>query len=479
MPSSVRFSIFSCFALVALVLSPSILSAHATTMYAPAVKQGDLAQYKVLYDTCQSTNPLVCQSMGSTLNDTAYAALQVVAVAPPVVTLQLITIYKNGTGSHEGATANVDKGYSNITSLGQGPPGDYFVLAGSLQFPDNIWNSPSAPTFNATTTESVLGQPRPVNFLNFSSTMDFGAAGSLSTKSGFAFDQASGVFVEISFELTTTGYVGDTTEKFALGMIDNNIWGTASLPDFGLSANPTSVSISGSATGTSTVTLTRTPGFSATVKLTATPSSSSLTCSLSSNSLAMGGSDTSTLSCSGSPGTYAVSIAGDGGYSIHSASVSVSVAASPDFQISYSGAINFQTGGSGTATITIAAQNGFNAATTLEIVNAPSGLTCNLSNNSVSGYGSVTLTCSGQPGSYTVTVKATGGGTSHSTDTPVTVSAAPVSTQPAISLPMPFVYGGIAVAAIVATLVAFLFMRRKPSKSVVAPGDASTPAAQS
>ena len=479
MPSSVRFSIFFCFILVGLVLSPSILSAHATTSYVPAVMPGNLAQYMILYDTCQSSDPSLCQSMGSGgLNDTQYAALQVIAVSGPMVTLQLITVYKNGTGSHQGVSLDVDTGYSNITDLGQGPPGDYFVLAGQLLVTDHIWDSPSAPIFNSTRTEIVLSTPRSVNFLNFSSSIS-GQGYSLSSSSGFAFDQASGVFIEISFSFASTTIAGSSLIKFALGMVDNNLWGTAILPDFSLSADPTTVNISGSATGTSTITLTRSNSFSATVKLTAAPSSSSITCSLSSSTLAMGGPDTSTLSCAGSPGTYAVSVSGDSGYSIHSASVSVSVAASPDFQISYSGAINFQTGGSGTATITIAAQNGFNAATTLEIVNAPSGLTCNLSNNSVSGYGSVTLTCSGQPGSYTVTVKATGGGTSHSTDTPVTVSAAPVSTQPAISLPMPFVYGGIAVAAIVATLVAFLFMRRKPSKSVVAPGDASTPAAQS
>ena len=175
---------------------------------------------------------------------------------------------------------------------------------------------------------------------------------------------------------------------------------------------------------------------------------------------------------------YTVAIDGNGGYSIHSASVSVSIIASPDFQISHSGPISFQTGSSGTATITITAQNGYTSATNLEVSSAPSGLTCNLNNNSVSGYGSVTLTCSGQPGSYTVTVKATGGGTSHSTDTPVTVSAAPASTQPASSLPMPLVYGGIGIAVIVAALVAFLFIRRKPSGAVVAPGDASTPATQ-
>jgi len=190
----------------------------------------------------------------------------------------------------------------------------------------------------------------------------------------------------------------------------------------------------------------------------------------------------STLSCSGSSGTYTVSIDGNGGYSIHSTSVTVNIASSttnPDFEISHSGPISFQTGGSGKATITIAAGNGYSSTTTLEITNVPSGLTCSLDSNSLSyGYGSVTLTCSGQPGSYTVTVKATGGGTSHSTDTPVTVSAAPTSTQPASNLPTPLLYGGIGIAAVIAALVALLFLRRRPRSAVVVPGDAPAPAPQ-
>src|SRR5438552_1117234 len=472
-----RFIIFFCIALVALMLSPPTLSAHATSTYAPAVAPGNLAEYKVLYDSCQSTDPSVCQSMGTGLNDTQYAALQVTEVSGPTVTLQLITIYKNGTGSHEGAIVDVATGSSNVTSLAGGAPGDYFVLAGNLQVSDHIWEDPSAPTFNSTSTEMVLGSSRSVNFLNYSSSLSYPGS-SFSTSSGFAFDQLSGVLIEVSFSITTTGYAGDIQISFALGMVDNNIWGTAILPDFDLSANPTTVEIVGSATGTSTITLTRSNDFAASVKLTATPSSSSITLSLSSNSLATGAADTLSLSCTGSPGAYTVTIDGNGGYSIHSASVSVSIIASPDFQISHSGPISFQTGSSGTATITITAQNGYTSTTTLEVSSAPSGLTCNLNNNSISGYGSVTLTCSGQPGSYTVTVKATGGGTSHSTDTPVTFSAAPASTQPASSLPMPLVYGGIGIAVIVAGLVAFLFIRRKPSGVAVAPGDASTPATQ-
>ncbi|TMI53599.1 hypothetical protein E6H13_02545 [Candidatus Bathyarchaeota archaeon] len=98
-----------------------------------------------------------------------------------------------------------------------------------------------------------MGSSRSVNFLNYSSSFSY-TGSSFSTSSGFAFDQVSGVLIEVSFSITTTGYAGDTQISFALGMVDNNIWGTAILPDFDLSANPTTVEIVGSATGTSTIT---------------------------------------------------------------------------------------------------------------------------------------------------------------------------------------------------------------------------------
>jgi hypothetical protein len=474
MPRSTGLTVFLCVALGVLVVSPSIISARAVTMYVPAVVPGYLAQYQVLYDSCHSTDPTMCLPMSGSLNDTSYAALQVIAVAGPSITLQLLTIYKNGTATHQGLTIDVATGTSNFTAVTQGPPGNYFVLAGDLLVTDHIWDSSTAPTFNSTGTATVAGKPRLVNFLNYSSSFSFGGYG-FSSSSGFAFDQHTGLIVEISFSFTSTTTTGNSEIKFALGMVDNNIWSTSNLPDFSLSANPTSVPISGGAVGTSTITITRSYGYSGTVKLTATPSSSAVTCSLSSNSLVSGSSDATTLSCSGSSGTYTVSVDGDGGYSIHSTSVAIMItsSASSDFQISHSGPISFQTGNSGKATITITAQNGYSASTTLELTSVPSGLSCDLSSRTISGYGSVTLTCIGQPGSYTVTVKATGGGMSHSTDTPVTVSAAPVSTQPTAGLSMPFVYGGIGLAAIVAGLVAVLLFRRKSGGDVTTPSTAA------
>ena len=295
-----------------------------------------------------------------------------------MVTLELISIYKNGTGAHEGAMVNTATGTSNVTIFSQ-VVNDYFLLAGNLQAPDQIWATTSARSLTATGNEMVLGQMRTVNFLNFSvSGSQYGTT--YSGPAGFAFDQSSGFLIEFTIKLSTTGT--STSElNLTVGMVDNNVWRTAYLPDFDLSANPTSVNVAGSASGDSTITLHRLYGFSATVKLSATASASGISCSLSANSLPMGGSDVSTVSCKGSPGTYTVAVEGHGGYSVHN------------------------------ATITF------------------------------------------------------------------TVSTVPKPPQPASILSMPVVYGGIGLAGVVAVLAAF-FLRRRPSGTVIAQGDASPSATQ-
>jgi len=369
-----------CIILVALVLSPSILSAHAVTpTYLPAVTPGQFAQYKALKYSCQSSFPEICQSFGTSLNDTTYDATQIVRVSGSSVTLQLISIYKNGTGAHTGALVNVATGASNVTAFSQNT-GDYFLLAGGLVALDKIWDTPSARTFNKTITEMVVGSLRNVNFLNFTVPGSYMGI-SYSQSFNFAFDQSSGFLIEISSSLRTT-IPGILELDFAIGMVDNNVWGSAHMPDFDLSADPTSINATASTSGDSTITLHRLNGFSAIVSLTATTSSNVISCSVSPNSLPMGGSDMSTLSCRGSPGTYSVMVEGNGGYS------------------------------------------------------------------------------------------------RHSTPITVTVSAAQKPAQPSSTLSMPLIYGGIGIAVVVAALVAFLFLRRRPSGAVVGLGDGSTPATQ-
>jgi hypothetical protein len=243
-----------------------------------------------------------------------------------MVTLELISIYKNGTGSHRGAIVDVETGTSNVTAFSR-TVSDYFLLAGNLQALEKIWNTPTAPHFNTTSSEIVLGRMRTVNFLNFS-VMGSAYGTTYSGPAGFAFDQSSGFLIEFRLKLSTTGT--STTElDLAIVMVDNNVWRNARLPDFDFSADPTSVSIVGNTSGNSTITLHRLYGFSATVKLSATASGSGISCSFSANSLRTGGSDTSILSCKGSQGTYNVKVEGNGGYSVHNTSITVTVRAAP------------------------------------------------------------------------------------------------------------------------------------------------------
>jgi len=181
------WKIVFCVALVALVISSSTLFTRALTpTYLPGVLAGQFAQYNVLKDSCKSSTHQICQSLATSLNDTTYAAVKVVGVSGPTVTLELISIFKNGTGSHEAAIVNVATGTSNVTVFSQGV-NDYFLLAGGLRAPDRIWNTSSARTLTSTSNEMVLGEMRTVNFLNFSvSGSQYGTT--YSGPAGFAFD---------------------------------------------------------------------------------------------------------------------------------------------------------------------------------------------------------------------------------------------------------------------------------------------------
>ena len=319
-------NIVFCLTLILLVLFPSILSTHAVMAYLPAVVPGQFAQYSVLKYSCHSSIPQVCQSFATNLNDTKYAADQIVGVSNPSVTLQLISIYKNGTGAHVGGLVNVATGASNITAFTLGTR-DYFVLAGGLEAPNQIWNTLSAPSFNKTVNEMVLGSPRNVNFLNYSLPGDYLGFSYLQSL-GFAFDQSSGLLIDINSSVRTTIH-GILELDFAIGMIDNNVWRDAHIQDFDLAADPQSVNVAADTSGNSTITLHRLYGFTGTVSLSTTTSASGLSCSVSPISLPMGGSDTSTLSCRGSPGTYTVTVEGNGGYSVHSTSITVTLSATP------------------------------------------------------------------------------------------------------------------------------------------------------
>src|SRR3989449_614700 len=206
-------------------------------------------------------------------------------------------------------------------------------------------------------------------------------------------------------------------------------------PDFMISTSPTSVRVNAGTAGTSTITVSSLNGFNSAVSLTASVSPSpGLTCNLNPTSVTTlsGGSATSSLSCSGSAGTYTVTATGTSGSLSHTATVTYTV---QDFTISASPtSVSIIAGGAaGTSTITATGLNGFTGPVSLTstVTGGASGTTtCTLSPTSVTlgNSGTSTLSCSASStasGSFTVTVTGTSGSLSHNAIVTYNVGAAP------------------------------------------------------
>jgi hypothetical protein len=311
------------------------------------------------------------------MSNTDYGLLRIAGVSGTNVTLDLSTAYTNGSNVGMQGWVDVASGGSSLTSLAGGTPSNYFILSGGLQSGDSIWSTVGAPVLNQTTTESILGDARFVNVLNYTHTSKspYGQF-STSTSTQFKFDKQYGILIEFSLSTSTTSLYGSSQFTTSFGMVANNIWRSDSLPDF---------------------------------------------------------------------------------------------------TISNAGSINVQAGSSGTTTLTFSNQYGF-ASTIVLQVTTQSGLTCTLDKTSVRGSGIATLSCKGQPGSYTVTITATSGSTTHTTQVPVQVNPAATPNQPTNQSTLIYIAIGVAAAVAVAAVAGFLFLRRKEDEPPTAPTETPSPA---
>ena len=206
-------------------------------------------------------------------------------------------------------------------------------------------------------------------------------------------------------------------------------------PDFGVTANPTSISGTTGSPGLSTITVASLNGFTGTVILGVTTTSPSLSCSLSSTTIS-GGSGRSNLSCTSNvAGSYVANVTGTSGSLSHSATVTYQITVAPDFSVSANPtSLTIVQGSSGTSAITVASLNGFSGTVTLSASVSPSGPLANLNPGSVTlasnGVGSSTLnvtSASAVTGTYKVNVTATSGSLSHSLLITVMISSGSVS----------------------------------------------------
>src|SRR5207302_1030629 len=222
---------------------------------------------------------------------------------------------------------------------------------------------------------------------------------------------------------TTAGTYGVTiTATGSPGTASHSAVSTVHVGDFTISA--TSPSGAAGSSISSTITLTSTFNFVGSVALSDTPLPAGLTCSaftVTPVSLTANGTGTSSLSCSSpTAGTFSVTIAGAGspGTASHSTSAVFTFTVGADFAITASSPADFNTGATGSSTITITPSGGFTGAVSLTTVVSPStGLAANCPTSLTVVSGAVTGTCapsSSTPGTYLVTITGTGGGHTHS-----------------------------------------------------------------
>ena len=211
--------------------------------------------------------------------------------------------------------------------------------------------------------------------------------------------------------------------------------GTASAPNFAISASPTSVSVVQGKSGTSTITATISGGFSAAIALSASSQPSGVTVSFNPTSIPAPGSGTSTMTMTvpstTATGTYMITVSGTSGSLTRTATVSLTVTAAPsaDFSIGASPTtLSVVRGNSGNSTITTNALNNFSSAIALSATGQLSGLTVSFSPTSIAAPGSgtskmtVTVSRTASTGNRTITITGTGGGKTHTAAVTLTVS---------------------------------------------------------
>jgi hypothetical protein len=172
----------------------------------------------------------------------------------------------------------------------------------------------------------------------------------------------------MTISTTTSTPVGTYTVTITgtSGTITHNATATYAVTDFMMSASPTTLATNVGASATSSINVAPVNGFTGTVTLAVKTNSTSLSCTLTSTSIA-GGSGTSTLSCMGTvAGNYNANVTGTSGSLSHSVIVNAVV---QDFKITANpSSITSTVGSAPTSTLTIASLGGFSGNVTLTAV---------------------------------------------------------------------------------------------------------------
>ena len=215
--------------------------------------------------------------------------------------------------------------------------------------------------------------------------------------------------------LTITGTSGSltATTPVAFGVF---------VPDFTLS-DSFGTNIGQGSSGTSYVYVNPEYGFNGSVNLAVTGLPSGVTASFAPNPTVGNSVMTLTASSTAALGTQTLTITGTSGTLAHSTTATVGVYA-PSFTLSAAN-VNIGLGSSGSTSVNVFSQYGFNGSVNLAVTGLPSGVTASFAPNPTTGTSALTLTASSTatPGTATLTVTGTSGSLTASTTLTLGVSA--------------------------------------------------------
>jgi len=230
----------------------------------------------------------------------------------------------------------------------------------------------------------------------------------------------------------TNTIAGDITPIAFLGVTQ-----ATTVPNFTVSAQPTALSVVQGSQGTSTITTTISGGFNSSISLSAAGVPNGTTVGFNPNPIGAPGAGSSTMTIvvgnDTAPGTYPITVTGDGGGIQQHATLTLTVAAfmQPDFTIVASpNSLVVGQGSQAISTIATSIQGSFSSGISLSATGVPSGTTVTFNPNPIAapGAGSSTMTVtvrgSTALGTYPITVTATGGGKQHNTTVTLTVTTA-------------------------------------------------------
>jgi len=207
---------------------------------------------------------------------------------------------------------------------------------------------------------------------------------------------------------------------------------SAPSPDYSLTANPASQTVTQGNSANYTVSVSPLNGFTGSVSFSTGGLPLGVTASF--NPTASTSSTTLTLTTASStpPGTYTITVNGLSGALNHTLSLTLVVNAAPppvagDFSIAASPpTLTVSRGSNGSYTITVTALNGFTGSVSLSVSGLPGRLNARFSPSTIAGSGAATLLVSPNkkvpPGTYPVTITGTSGSLAHSANVSLTIN---------------------------------------------------------